>query len=1359
MAGNDISITVSADIAKAISSIKTLQTNIDKLTGKKIIIDSSTEKTIEKLSVLKNELKALTGKSVNISAATGEAKNEISNLSRMIDSLSNKTVSVNVNQRTSGSIGSSAKTPEVRSIGDIFSTANSSGGSFLDTLSKITVSMYGIIDIAKTVGETLKSIFGAGFGFDQQMETYRMGIAGVLASMTTWNGKATDINTAFGLANNALAMINQKAVTVGLKTEDLATAFQAILAPSLQAKMTLEQIVGLATVGTKAVKTILGPQGNNIQIAQELRAMISGTINQDATVSKSLGITNADVENAKTKVDGLYGYLMGKMSGINDLASGAWQNSMTGTVESFQSRFSQASGSAYEESFNDVKVIIQDLNKELFVTDEATGKIMFNSSVLSAAKELQTDVEILAGNMWKGANATSQFLSIFGGVSGIARSVAENINGIVGAIASWVIINKMVGYMNAFKMASIEAEIATRAVGTAGMEAGVKTAAGATTASRAFNGLTGAIDICKLSMRAFLSSTLIGLGAVAAGWAIEKLIDKVSSTSDKANKLANKGKTSASPPGWGSLSAAHEGDYDTVSTGESWGDAGGNSYGKYQFTSKDEDGSTGGTVSRFVQWLKDQGYDAGYEFEGLSPGSFDYTNRWKDVVSKYGDSFKNAYEQFAKEQYYDPEASYGGLYADQRGRAVQEAVFSTSIQHGGSGYENIIDKIKNNNGIEDFTQMDDETFLKQLYAMRAQVNPSDSNRYSTELQEALDMNAQNPSVGTQTQNTNTKIDDKSGELALKQAQLEKKAVVDAQIKLAEAQAQGNTDTYLASLEGMNKDVEEQYKRANAGTGEPMDVNTYITKRKDIEQAKADAEISLLNVKISEVSKKNTAQGAGKAENINVQADIAELQGQINTRQQTLANTLSELDNLAVDSNTELNDLAASSKEKWLETQGKYTQSTDIKNTLASRSAISKLSSGGYTEAVDAINKQNQVEMLQAQIKQTSEQLTNIQFSQKDNLRLINPNNAYKEYAASMNRYLFDTEETLYNLNSELSQAKAMGLKTIANGIQKEINSVYSYVSTMLESTLSQIKKINDYVKQSIEKNPSLTTGQKKQEEMQYDRQVNQQTSQAYYQAAQAEWANNPALAKEYLYASRLSDTMGKLPDQFDKVRGAAKQGLENGLTTFFENGTESCNNLLKAIGNLALAVLSEVNKIFSNQIVQSLMNTFFGSDNNSTRPSLGGVSIQGPLQASGAFASGGDIGTGLIQGPGTATSDSILAYSGRYKKFMGVANGEYMVSGLGVNTVGKDTLDLINQGINPKSLSNYASGGDISDGASSLASSVLQNQSLTKNNVSVPVKIVNLHDPNQIANYLNSTDGARTIINVINGNKGIIKRL
>lgn len=109
----------------------------------------------------------------------------------------------------------------------------------------------------------------------------------------------------------------------------------------------------------------------------------------------------------------------------------------------------------------------------------------------------------------------------------------------------------------------------------------------------------------------------------------------------------------------------------TISRG--FGDLGGKSYGTYQLASNT------GTLQAF---LDQSGY--GKKLNGLRPGSWEFDRQWKRLADT-DPEFAKAQHEFVKRTHYDKAMSGlagAGIDLSKRGKAVQDAVWSTSVQFG-----------------------------------------------------------------------------------------------------------------------------------------------------------------------------------------------------------------------------------------------------------------------------------------------------------------------------------------------------------------------------------------------------------------------------------------------------------------------------------------------------------------------------------------------------------------------------------------------------------------------------------------------------------------------------------------------------
>ncbi len=162
----------------------------------------------------------------------------------------------------------------------------------------------------------------------------------------------------------------------------------------------------------------------------------------------------------------------------------------------------------------------------------------------------------------------------------------------------------------------------------------------------------------------------------------------------------------------GSLSAKYETGGrgpGTVSTGS--GDPGGVSYGTYQMATKT------GTVARFVG---QPDFEWRGEFDGLVPGTVAFTTKWKQIAANEPVRFQKAQHEFIKRTHYDLLVAKvhvdDALDVNTRSRALQDAVWSTSVQHGGASP--VIHNALANVTVSQHQVGFDEALIRAIYAER-----------------------------------------------------------------------------------------------------------------------------------------------------------------------------------------------------------------------------------------------------------------------------------------------------------------------------------------------------------------------------------------------------------------------------------------------------------------------------------------------------------------------------------------------------------------------------------------------------------------------------------------------------------------
>lgn len=165
---------------------------------------------------------------------------------------------------------------------------------------------------------------------------------------------------------------------------------------------------------------------------------------------------------------------------------------------------------------------------------------------------------------------------------------------------------------------------------------------------------------------------------------------------------------------------------------------GGTSYGKYQLSSKQ------GSVDHFIDYLKE--HEPDFANRLLASGNANTGNRqgempneWKKIAAQFPERFEELQQNFAVQSYHEPVAKHlEGILGASLPKALNELVFSTSIQHGVTGAKNIFDTVlKNTENLRNPQVQDSEVNLSQFvvdtYDMRGTMFSSSSSR----VQEAV----------------------------------------------------------------------------------------------------------------------------------------------------------------------------------------------------------------------------------------------------------------------------------------------------------------------------------------------------------------------------------------------------------------------------------------------------------------------------------------------------------------------------------------------------------------------------------------------------------------------------------------------
>lgn len=222
----------------------------------------------------------------------------------------------------------------------------------LSDLGRASIIFSAVSNAAGNMADAMMQLPKSGIEFAAQTETTKLGIAGILSSMTAINGQTTTYAQGLALASEITSKLQRDAMLTAASTQELVSAFQAMVGPGLAAGMSLDQIRQLSTTGVNAVKA-LGLSGT--QVVQELRDLVQGGITPaSSTLATALGLKDEDIAKAKSSTEGLFSFLMQRLKGFDE-AGTAFADSFTGRMQALSEQLVRSSATIFEPLANTLK--------------------------------------------------------------------------------------------------------------------------------------------------------------------------------------------------------------------------------------------------------------------------------------------------------------------------------------------------------------------------------------------------------------------------------------------------------------------------------------------------------------------------------------------------------------------------------------------------------------------------------------------------------------------------------------------------------------------------------------------------------------------------------------------------------------------------------------------------------------------------------------------------------------------------------------------------------------------------------------------------------------------------------------------
>ena len=219
--------------------------------------------------------------------------------------------------KTSKVISENNSTTKV--MGNVTTATTRKVGDMLGSLAKLTIVLYGVREATTMVTAAFGGMFKETVGRAAKFQETLLKTKTTLASTNRvfLDGvQVTDplekINALSGEIDERVESIRQRSIDLaGVTSNDVVEVFGMVASQISQINGDLKQAEDLAIQFSAALGTFGIPL---YQARQEIGSILRGDVTVDSYLAKALGITNEEIQKAKTETDGVVGYLNDKLA-------------------------------------------------------------------------------------------------------------------------------------------------------------------------------------------------------------------------------------------------------------------------------------------------------------------------------------------------------------------------------------------------------------------------------------------------------------------------------------------------------------------------------------------------------------------------------------------------------------------------------------------------------------------------------------------------------------------------------------------------------------------------------------------------------------------------------------------------------------------------------------------------------------------------------------------------------------------------------------------------------------------------------------------------------------------------------------
>jgi hypothetical protein len=286
----------------------------------------------------------------------------------------------------------------------------------------------------------IRETIGSAGEFYKTMETGSISMAGTLLSMTTINGETVKWGQALAMSKDIMLELSDTALRTGVSTHELTDTFRAMLPAALNAKMTVQQTMDLAS---RLLPVGKGMGLNETTLMRDVADLITGNNVQRTKMGSILGISEADIKQAKESAGGLYQFLSDRLQGEKE-ASDHYLNSLEGRINHLREAIVRISGVGVAPVFESINKMLTSIANKIVTVDEQTKEVKVNPEIVKTLHEI-SDVVIQFGGQVKNIVHDISIVAVpaIKLLGGGLKYAAENAEAVSAAIGAWAVMGKV----------------------------------------------------------------------------------------------------------------------------------------------------------------------------------------------------------------------------------------------------------------------------------------------------------------------------------------------------------------------------------------------------------------------------------------------------------------------------------------------------------------------------------------------------------------------------------------------------------------------------------------------------------------------------------------------------------------------------------------------------------------------------------------------------------------------------------------------------------------------------------------------------------------------------------------------------